>query len=125
MLATRPRWTEGTAAERAVDIAPQRRSQSQTEPERRFGRVSMFLCIGGATAALWFLAVNGARIDALNDHIAALKAQKANLAAVNAALTAQADTLAQPSRILDVAMHRLHMHYATPIAIQAGTHAAR
>ncbi|MBX5435594.1 MAG: septum formation inhibitor [Alicyclobacillaceae bacterium] len=91
----------------------------------RWNRVSAVLCIAFGTAVMWAVAGQAAAVERINDHIGQLRSEIAKTEAVNASLTAQVDQLTRPSRILGIAMGRLHMRYANPVQIPAGSSSGR
>ncbi|RIV28208.1 hypothetical protein D2Q93_03015 [Alicyclobacillaceae bacterium I2511] len=80
-------------------------------------RLSMAGCIMGSAAVLWFLAMQNARIDATNYQIDRLQSQVRHQVAENASLSTTVDELKQPSRILAIALGKLHMKYTTPVQV--------
>ena len=83
----------------------------------RLNRLSMVLCVAIALGALWVVCAKGALIYSLSYGNVRLQTQIQKVAADNATLTAQVDELERPSRILDIALGKLHMSYANPVRI--------
>jgi cell division protein FtsL len=83
----------------------------------RFNKLSMVLCVAVALGAMWVVCTKGALIYSLSYGNVKLQTQIQKMAADNATLTAQVDELERPSRILNVALGKLHMHYANPVRI--------
>lgn len=84
-------------------------------------RISMLCCIVVCAGIAWLVATTSAKINALNYDVYRLQTQIQKAAATNADLTAQVDKLSQPARILEIAKNRLHMTYANPVQIGAGS----
>lgn len=82
-------------------------------------RLTMAGCILGSAMALWFLAMQNARVDATNYQIDRLQSQVQQQIAENASLSTTVDELKQPSRILAIALGKLHMKYTTPVQVPA------
>lgn len=89
----------------------------EVRPSERFNKLSMVLCVAVALGALWFVCAKGALIYSLSYGNVRLQTQIQKMAADNATLTAQVDELERPSRILDIALNKLHMYYANPVRI--------
>ena len=87
----------------------------------RFNRVSMILCIAVALGALWSVCARGAMIYSTSYGNVKLQTQIQKMSADNAARTAQVDELERPSRILNIALGKLHMQYANPVRIDGFT----
>lgn len=83
----------------------------------RLNKVSMVLCVAIALSALWFVCAKGALIYSMSYGNVKLQTQIQKMAADNASLTAQVDELERPSRILNIALGKLHMQYANPVRI--------
>lgn len=80
-------------------------------------RIVISAAVAVAAGAVWFLASVGARIDRLNYSIDNLQNQVQQSTAENASLNAQVDQLSQPSRILSIALNKLHLQYKNPIQV--------
>jgi cell division protein FtsL len=109
-----------TAPRRSVQRKPERRPAPRlSRGLSRWDKVSIALSFALCTGMLWFLGAQAAAVLRLNDEIASLQQQIRTVQADNAALAEKVDELSQPSRILDIALNKLHMRYAQPIAIPA------
>ncbi len=115
--------TKHTAADtqRLNHVEQHHESQRLTKSrQKQWSFADKVTILGGivvCTAAVWFLGSVGARIDSMNYSIDSLQSQVQQSAAENASLTAQADSLQQPARILGIALGKLHMQYKPPVQI--------
>lgn len=97
--------------------------ESYAQPRRhpsgrdRLNKLSMVGCVVVGFIAMWMLASTGASIYNYSYQNVQLQSQIQQMAATNASLTAQLDTLERPGRILNIALNQLHMQYANPIQI--------
>lgn len=123
MLATQQDRARGTMPDKNAQVAdkrlPARKPVARPEVSL-WDRATAFGCIGIATAILWVIAGVGGKISSTNNQIYQLQMTMQSVSATNATLTAQVDNLTRPTRILNVALNQLHMHYANPIVIPAG-----
>jgi cell division protein FtsL len=100
-------------------------TQAQTRARTRSSlrdRLSLGVCLVTCVGAGWFIASTGARIDKLSYSVDSMQTQIQKTQAENASLTSKVDELMRPSRILGIALGRLHMQYADPVQIQSGSH---
>ncbi len=91
--------------------------EADTRKSERRNRLSIILCVALAVSALWFVSAKGAEIYSLSYANVKLQTQIQKMTASNASLTAQVDELERPSRILNIALGKLHMQYANPVRI--------
>lgn len=119
MLAANERVERETISE----AIPWERTDSQprvrpsTHPHTsKMNLVSLWGCILLGGALFWWIAGQGAKIDAANYQIDHLQTAIQQQQAENASLTTQVDSLLQPSRILSIAT-QLGAHYASPKTI--------
>ncbi len=111
-------------AQNEVHIRGQQHERKQPQVRQRLSlrdRVSVFTCLAVCVGTVWFIANQGAKIDQLNYNIDKMQSQIQTVQAENQSLANQVDQLMRPSRILDIALNRLHMKYADPVQIPDST----
>jgi cell division protein FtsL len=102
----------------------QQHERKQSQVRQRMSlrdRISVFTCLALCVGTVWFIADQGAKIDQLNYSIDKMQTQIQTVQAENQSLANQVDQLMRPSRILDIAVNRLHMKYADPVQIPETT----
>lgn len=102
---------------RSYDARVQRQAKAKVG---RLNLISMWACILFCGAVFWFIAGQGAKIDAVNYQIDNLTTQIQQKSAENASLTTKVDALMQPARILDFAK-RIGMINAQTTVIPTGS----
>lgn len=102
---------------RSYDARVQRQAKAKVG---RLNLISMWSCILFCGAVFWFIAGQGAKIDAVNYQIDNLTTQIQQKSAENASLTTKVDALMQPARILDFAK-RIGMINAQTTVIPTGS----
>ncbi|MBX6352177.1 MAG: septum formation initiator family protein [Thermoflavifilum sp.] len=124
MLATKSSTAEklhvrATGAQRQTlpSASPQRHPAQTQHAWTRRDKLTVGVSFAVCVAVLWFLAAQAAAMWRLNDQVSQLQRQIRTAQAQNVQLTTQVDQLSQPSRILDIALNKLHMRYAQPISI--------
>jgi cell division protein FtsL len=94
------------------------RKRAQTRPRVSLReRISAFACLALCVGTVWYIADQGAKIDQMNYNIDKMQSKLQMMRAENQALANQVDQLMRPSRILDIALNKLHMKYADPVQI--------
>jgi cell division protein FtsL len=97
-------------------VQEQRRTQARPRVSLR-ERISAFACLALCVGTVWYIADQGAKIDQMNYNIDKMQSKLQMMQAENQALANQVDQLMRPSRILDIALNKLHMQYANPVQI--------
>ncbi|MDP9728385.1 septum formation initiator family protein [Alicyclobacillus tolerans] len=114
----------------AVPVEHSRSRQSEAKPisktrapwrEAIGNMANMALCAAVAVGAMWFLANRGAAAYSQTYSNVQLQTEISQMAAENASLNAEVDSLERPSRILSTALNKLHMVHANPIQISANS----
>ncbi len=110
---------------RETQTRSRQHNQQQTKAHTRSAlrdRLSLGLCLVTCVGVGWFIASTGAQIDKLSYSVDNMQTQIQKVQGENASLMSQVDELLQPSRILGIALGRLHMQYADPVQVPSGSH---
>ncbi|MCL6637742.1 MAG: cell division protein FtsL [Alicyclobacillus sp.] len=117
----------------AMNLRPRHEQLAPAEPSRKpvaqprpqafswWDWISTCGCLLVSLLVLWHVASTSAQIATLNTQVDQLQQQIRQVSADNASLTAQVDTLSKPSRILQIAVNKLHMKYTAPLEIATGS----
>lgn len=117
MLAAKERSIYEAPAERSAEL---RRRSAAVRTWSLFDKVSAVVCLCLCVGTAWFIADRGAAISRLNYQVDQMETQIRQVQAENQTLANQVDQLMRPSRILGIALGKLHMQYAQPVQIPAG-----